>query len=90
MKVGVMHRISDPERAQSKAQTLFQPHEGVKLVQFIPSQDGALATCVWESDSMDRVRDLVDGALAETSEQTYFEVDAEQALGLPQAAAAAS
>jgi hypothetical protein len=89
MKVGVIHRISDPDGALSKGQTLFEPHEGVTLLQFIPSQDVTLATCIWESDSIDRVRELVDGALAETAEQTYFEVNGEQAVGLPQAAAAA-
>ena len=90
MKVGVIHRISDPEGAQAKGQALFEPKEGVKLLQFLPNQDGSLATCVWEADSTDTVRDLVDGALAETSEQTYFEVNSDQAVGLPEGAAAAS
>jgi hypothetical protein len=87
MKVGVIHRISDPETAQSSGQPLFEPHEGLRLLQFCPSQDFSAATCIWEAESIDAVRGLVDPTLGAASEQTYFEVDAEQAVGVPEAAA---
>jgi hypothetical protein len=87
MKVGVIHRISDPEAAQSTGQSLFDPHEGVRLLQFCPSQDFRAATCIWEADSIDAVRDLVDPTLGDASEQTYFAVATEQAVGLPEATA---
>jgi hypothetical protein len=87
MKVGVIHRISDPEKAQSQGQSLFEPHEGVQLLQFCPSQDFTSATCIWEAESIDAVRDVVDPTLGDTSEQTYYKVDTEQAVGLPGAAA---
>lgn len=90
MKVGVIHRISDPEAAQSKGQSLFEPHEGVQLLQFCPGQDFSVATCLWEAESIDAVRDLVDPTLGDTSEQTYFPVASEQAVGLPEAAGAAT
>jgi hypothetical protein len=90
MRIGVVHRISDPERALESGQTLFEPHEGVQLLQFVPSRDMRNATCIWESDSIDTVRELVDGALGDTSTQTYFEVATDQAMGVPEAAAAAS
>jgi hypothetical protein len=89
MKVGVIHRISDPEAAQASGQSLFEPHEGVRLLQFCPSQDFGAATCLWEADSIDAVRDLVDPTLGDASEQTYFAVATEQAVGLPEAAATA-
>jgi hypothetical protein len=88
MKVGVIHRISDPETAQSNGQSLFEPHEGVQLLQFLPSQDFSTATCIWEADSVDTVRDLVDTTLGDASEQTYYEVNSEQAVGVPEATAA--
>jgi hypothetical protein len=88
MKVGVIHRISDPETAQSSGQALFEPQEGMQLLQFVPSQDFSAATCLWEAESIDAVRDLVDPALGDASEQTYYEVAAEQTVGLPEAAAA--
>jgi hypothetical protein len=87
MKVGVIHRISDPETAQSRGQSLFDPHEGVRLLQFIPSQDFSAATCIWEAESIDAVRELVDPTLGDTSKQTYYAVNTEQAVGLPEAAA---
>jgi hypothetical protein len=88
MKVGVIHRISDPETAQSNGQTLFEPHEGLRLLQFCPSQDFKTASCIWDAESVDAVRDLVDPTLGDSSEQTYYEVNTEQAVGLPEAAAA--
>jgi hypothetical protein len=86
MKVGVIHRISDPETAQSSGQALFEPHEGVRLLQFCPSQDFSAATCIWEAESVDAVRELVDPTLGDASEQTYFAVANEQAVGLPETA----
>ena len=90
MKIGVIHRISDPESAQAKGQSLFEPHEGVQLLQFCPSQDFSMAMCIWEADSVDAVRDLVDPTLGDTSAQTYYEVNAEQAVGLPDKAVASA
>ena len=90
MKVGVIHQISDPETAQSRGQSLFEPQEGAQLLQFCPSQDFRAATCIWEAESIEVVRDLVDPTLADASEQTYYAVDTEQAVGLPQAAASAT
>jgi hypothetical protein len=86
MKIGVVHRISDPETAQSRGQSLFEEHEGVQLLQFCPSQDFREATCIWEASSVDAVRDLVDPTLGDSSEQDYFPVATEQAVGLPEAA----
>jgi hypothetical protein len=87
MKVGVIHRISDPETAQSRGQSLFNPPEGIQLLQFCPSEDFRAATCIWEAEAIEPVRDLVDPTLGDSSEQTYFAVATEQAVGLPEAAA---
>ena len=87
MKVGVIHRISDPESAQSQGQSLFEPHEGVRLLQFCPSEDFRAATCIWEAESVDAVRELVDPTLGDASEQTYYAGNTEQAVGLPETAA---
>jgi hypothetical protein len=76
--------------AQTRGQSLFEPHEGVRLLQFVPSQDFRSATCIWEAESVDAVRDFVDPTLGDTSEQTYYAVNTEQAVGLPEAAAVRS
>ena len=90
MKVGVIHRISDPESAQARGQALFEEHEGVQVLQFCPSQDFSAATCIWEADSIDAVRDFVDSTLGDAAQQTYYPVDTEQAVGLPERAATSS
>ena len=90
MKIGVIHRISDPQRAQERGQVFFQPHEGVQLLQFVPSEDFSTATCIWESDSIDTVSSWVDETLGDTSQQTWFAIATEQAVGLPERAAVAS
>ncbi len=91
MYVGVMHRIKDPEAMMERGKSLSDPASappGVVGHQFCPSTDLSVATCVWEADSIDAVRDLIDGTLGDSSENTYFEINTEYAQGLPQQAAA--
>jgi hypothetical protein len=88
MKIGVIHRISDPQRAQERGKPFFEPHEGVQLLQFVPSEDFSTATCIWESDSIDTVSTWVDETLGDSSQQTWFAIATEQAVGLPERAAA--
>jgi hypothetical protein len=91
MYVGVMHRIKDSEAMFSRGEGLGDPANappGVVPHQFCPSTDFSVATCVWEGDSIDAVRDYVDGTLGDSSENSYFEISTERALGLPQQAAA--
>ena len=90
MYVGVQHRIKDADVAFSRGQALVEGHEappGVRLREFYPSQDRTAATCLWEGDSLDSVREYVDSTLGDAVENTYFEVDAEQSVGLPESAA---
>ncbi len=90
MKIGVIHRISDPQQAQERGQVFFEPHEGVQLLQFVPSEDFSTATCIWESDSIDTVSSWVDETLGDSSEQTWYPIATEQAVGLPERAAVTS
>jgi hypothetical protein len=46
------------------------------------------AVCLWEGDSVDAVRDYVDSLTGDSSQNTYFEVNTEYAMGLPEAASA--
>jgi hypothetical protein len=49
----------------------------VGLLQFCPSQDFSVATCISVAESVDAVREFVDPTLGEASEQTYFAVSTE-------------
>ena len=92
MQVVVQHRISDPEEFFSAdAQEVAEnAPSGVQARQFFPSQDRSTAVCLWEGDSIDAVRSYVDSVTGDSSQNTYFEVDAELAMGLPEAATASA
>ncbi len=90
MYVAVVHRINDPEAMLSRGDRLADPSSappGLVPRQFCPSKDLSAATCVWEGDSLDAVREYIDSTLGDASENTYFEIDTEQAQGLPEPAA---
>ena len=92
MHVVVQHRITDPEKFFSAdAQEVAEnAPAGVQARQFFPSQDKSVAVCLWEGDSIDAVRDYIDRITEGASENTYFEVSTEYAMGLPEAAAASA
>jgi hypothetical protein len=90
MHVVVQHRITDPEKfySASAEEVAGGGPPGVQGRQFFPSQEGSAAVCLWEAPSIEALRDYLDPATAGMSENTYYEVDAERAMGLPETAAA--
>ena len=90
MHIVVQHRITDPEKffSMDAGEVAGGGPPGVQGRQFFPSQDGSAAVCLWETDSIDTLRDYLDPATADVAENTYFEVNAELAMGLPETAAA--
>jgi hypothetical protein len=90
MKIVAQHRIIDPEKFSSmdSQDVADGAPPGVELRQFFPSEDASAAICLWEADSLDAVRNYVDAATAGVTENTYFEVDGQRAVGLPESAAA--
>ena len=68
----------------SRGQALSEPPQGVRGLQFCVSEDGAAAMCIWEGESVEAVSDLIDSTLGDASEQTYFAVDVENSMGLPE------
>ena len=60
---------------------------GVQSRQFCPSEDMTAATCLWEADSVEAVQEYVDSKLGDSSENSYFAVNTEHAMGLPEPAA---
>jgi hypothetical protein len=92
MNIVVQHRISDPEKFFSvdAQEVLAGGPPGVQGRQFFPSTDRSMAVCLWEADSIGTLRDYVDQVTAGAAENAYFEVDADRAMGLPQAAGASA
>lgn len=61
-----------------------QAPPGVRARQFYPSKDLSTATCLLEADSIEAVRDYIESTLGASSENRYFEINAEYARGLPE------
>jgi hypothetical protein len=95
MYIVVQHQFKDPRTAFSRGEKLIKNEgapAGVRGLQFYPSTDGSAATCLWEADSVEAIQGYVDSTLGDSSVNTCYEVDAEQAfaerpLGLPASAA---
>ena len=83
MHVAAIHRISDPDKFFAVAQeALAALPEGMKVDQMLPSVDGSSALCLWQAPSVDAVRDFVDERSGGLAVNEFFEVSAEQAIGL--------
>ena len=84
-----IHQISDPEKFWSLAQELELP-QGTALHTVAPNQDGTRAICVWETDSVDTVRDFVESAAGDISNNEFYAVNDQTAVGLPAASVGAA
>ena len=51
---------------------------------FLPASDMSRATCLYEADSADAVRNFVDPLLGDAAKNTYVPIAAEHAMGLPE------
>jgi hypothetical protein len=83
MYVVVQHDFKDPQTALARGEKLIRNEDappGVKGLQFYPSQDRVVATCLWEADSVADVQGYVDSTLGNSSENRCYEVDAELAF----------
>jgi hypothetical protein len=91
MYVVVRHQFKDPQTAFSRGEKLIKNEgapPGVRGLQFYPSRDESAATCLWEADSVEAIQQYVDSTLGDSSVNTCYEVNTEQAfaerpLGLP-------
>ena len=83
MFVVVQHRLTDPPTAFERGERLQRGEgapPGTRVLQFYPSQDGTLVTCLWESGSVDDVQSYVDETLGSASINASYPVDATAAF----------
>ena len=90
MHVVIQHRIKDPDQffAGDPEEVASGGPPGTRGKQFLVSDDRSSAVCLWEADSVESLREYMDGLTGDSSENTYFEVDSEISMGLPEAAQA--
>jgi hypothetical protein len=79
MYVSAIHEVSDPATFWSGK---LQLPAGTDLVAVIPSSDGRRGVCVFRSDSIDTVREIVDGATSAISTNEFYEINENDAHGL--------
>jgi hypothetical protein len=86
MDVVVHHRVIDREKflATDPQDIAGNAPPGVQVRHFIPARDASAVDCLWETESLDALRDYLDPATRGICQNTYFEVDLESAFGLPQ------
>ncbi|MGA9364547.1 MAG: hypothetical protein WBW16_09290 [Bacteroidota bacterium] len=78
------HEISNPKSFWeiAKRDTANLP-SGLKLHQVLPNGEGTKAVCLWEAAKVDEVKTFVEKAVGHVSRNTYFSVEAGNAVGLP-------
>jgi hypothetical protein len=76
MFVTVIHRIHDPEGFQAaEAKALeggLPPY--VALPIHATTNDHTLGVCIWEGESVDAVREVVEGAIGPWANNEYYEM----------------
>ena len=80
MYVIAIHEVSDPDAFWSGPLDL---PKGTELPIVVPSADGRRGVCVFKSDSVDTVRNLVDGAAGAISKNEFYAINENKAQGLP-------
>ena len=85
MYVVAQHEIKNPSVAFARGEKLIKNEgapAGVRGLQFYPSRDGAAITCLWEAPSVAAIQGYVDSTLGDSSVNTCYEVDSDQAFSL--------
>ena len=86
--IAAIHDIRDPDRFWGGSLDL---PEGVQLHQIFPRDDRTRAVCLWEADSTDDVRSVLDTQVGDASVNELFEIDTQNpaTMGLPSLAGSA-
>lgn len=77
MFVGVIHRISDPagfEAAEAKAMEQGLP-PNIALPIHAATPDHRTGICIWEGESVEAVRELVEAVVGPFSTNEYLQLD---------------
>jgi hypothetical protein len=76
MFVTVIHRIHDPEgfqAAEAKALEAGLP-SGVALPVHAATSDHSLGICIWEGESVEAIREVVEGVVGPYAKNEYYEM----------------
>jgi hypothetical protein len=91
MHAVIHHAIADPAKWDQTTRKIMSMIEqgklpkGVRALQYLPSTDGRMADCLWETDSLNSLRQFIDRETGGAARNEYFEVKTDAAIGLPKA-----
>ena len=80
MYVISIHSVSNPDAFWGGQLDLPQ---GTELPIVAPNSDGTRGVCVFKSDSVNTVKNLVEGAAGAISSNEYYAINESNAQGLP-------
>jgi hypothetical protein len=89
MFITIHHSITDPkawEQITSQIGPMIEQGrlpKGLKPLFYLPSTDGRRADCLWEADSSDSLKKFLEPLTSKAARNEYFQINAEQAFGLP-------
>jgi hypothetical protein len=78
MLVVVQHRLTNPPTAFARGERLKRSEgapAGTRVLQFLPSRDGTLVTCLWESEAVEDVQSYADATLGDASQNLCYAVE---------------
>lgn len=78
MYIVVQHRLEDPPTAFARGERLKTSQGapgGARVLQFLPSRDGMLVTCLWEGSSVEDMQAYVDETLGDASINLCYSVE---------------
>jgi hypothetical protein len=84
MFVAIYHEIHDQAEFKQKVNAMAPPPQELQRHQFFTATDLSRAACLWEAPTVDALRDYIDSSLEPASTQTYFAVNEQRAVGLPE------
>jgi hypothetical protein len=89
MHVSVHHTITDTQKWMQATQKMMQMTEqgrlpqGLKGLMYLPGTDGHKADCLWETSSLDSLRNFLDRELGTAARNEYIEINSQEAFGIP-------
>jgi hypothetical protein len=92
MYVAVQHSISDPSAFWNAADPATLSPKA-KLHHTFPAPDGSRAICIWEAETVEALRSILEPVVGKVSRNDYFAVENREGFAfpsrVPRAAAAA-
>jgi hypothetical protein len=82
MFILVLHVITEPA-AFWNAVDSFEIASDIRLHHSFPTPDGTRAACVWEAQSIDRLRAILEPVVGRYSSNEYFVIENREGVGRP-------